>query len=404
MKIYSSIIFLVILTSGCATTTMQTQKDRVRILPDSPPVVTQPVVVSENRKATPIYTNQRIFNSLDECLAVVGGGVFTPYEPKYLNNAKKNLPNDSTIFLAFVEQSGCIRMDTVGNTGPQKAKYVILQKGMQIRIDASGKPLFDHRCGNRLYGQIEYPEKIIQKQIVTPPPVVQAQVAPPTCPPRTPNELPGVVEVVNGVTYCTYDVVTNVATESDFSLSEALLCGASGALAGAASTGFTNPFAPLVGFGIGLGSQTVGRYFWGPTGGRVACMFGVAGAGAFGAFGPFDANSHHHHHHDTSQPKPPDVVTNPPVDGIVAPPDVVTNPPGDGIVIPPDVVTNPPVDGTIAPPSVHTEPATPGVDNFIPEPPQVSTLPAMPGVQTGGFLPSVTNVIMTPSGPGVTSY
>lgn len=389
MKIYSSIIFLVILTSGCATTTMQTQKDRVRIIPDSlPAVANQPVVVKENRKAAPIYTNQRIFNSLDECLAVVDGGVFTPYEPKYLNNAKKNLPNGSTIFLAPVEQSGCIRMDTVGSTGPQKAKYVILREGMQIRTDASGKPLFDHRCGNRLYGQIEYPQKIIQKQIVSPPPVAQAPAVPPTCPPRTPNELPGVVEVVNGVTYCTYDVVTNVATESDFSLSEALLCGGSGALAGAASTGFSNPFAPLVGFGIGFGSQTIGRYFWGPTGGRVACMFGVAGAGAFGAFGPFGAG-HHHHHHDTSQPKPPDVTT---------------NPPGDGTVVPPDVVTNPPVDGNVTAPGVHTDPATSGIDNFVPAPPQVSTLPAMPGVQTGGSLPPAINVIMTPAGPGVTSY
>lgn len=361
-----------ILTSGCATTTMQTQKDRVQILPNSPPAVTQPVVVVENRRVVPVNTNQRIFNSLDECLAVVEGGVFTPYEPKFLNNAKKNLPNNSSIFLASVEQSGCIRMDTVGSTGPEKAKYVILKEGMQIRTDASGKPLFDHRCGNRLYGQIEYPQKIIQKQIVTPPPVAQAPVVAPTCPARTPNELPGVVEVVNGVTYCTYDVVTNVATESDFSLSEALLCGASGALAGAASTGFSNPFAPLVGFGIGLGSQTVGRYFWGPTGGRVACMFGVAGAGAFGAFGPFGAG--HHHHHDTSQPKPPDVTT------------------------------NPPGDGTVTPPGVHTDPATSGVDNFIPPPPEVTTLPAMPGVQTGGYYPPATNVIMTPAGPGVTSY
>lgn len=322
MKICSSavVVSIFVFLTGCATTTMQRQ-EMVRIAevsPQPPPIITQ-----QKQKSFSPRPVQSIFNSPGECLDAVESGSYLVYEPKHRGNAKKNIPNNKDIFLTQVEQTGCIRMDTVGGTGGN-AKFVILKEGMQIRIDSFGKPLFDHRCGNRLYGSIEYPS--FEKRDIP----RESKIVMHACPPRNPNELPGRPFVKDNGRYCAYDAQeTAVVQKSDFSLSEALLCGVSGAFAGAAGSGFTNPFAPAVGFGIGFGSQTIGRYFGGETGGRVGCMFGVAGAGVFGALGPFSASHyrHNHHHHEGQQSVPPGVDTSPAIVG----PEVNTLNPDVGI-------------------------------------------------------------------------
>lgn len=325
MKIYASVavaVSIFVFLTGCATTAMQQRQEMVRVAEVSPHL--SPPVQQKSFSSRP---NQSIFNSLSECLGAIEDGAYLVYEPKHRGNEKKNIPNNKDIFLTQVEQTGCVRMDTVGGTG-NNAKFVILKEGMQIRIDSFGKPLFDHRCGNRLYGSIEYPS--FEKKDT--PQAQEGKIVMHVCPPRNPNELPGRPFVKNDGRYCAYDTQeTAVVQKSDFNLSEALLCGASGALAGAAGSGFTNPFAPAVGFGIGFGSQAIGRYFGGETGGRIACMFGVAGAGVFGALGPFSAShyQHNHHHHGGGgqQSVPPGVDTSPAVVG----PEVNTLNPDMGI-------------------------------------------------------------------------
>ncbi len=171
-----ALLVAVAAASGCAMT-QQRVYDRPIVYPEGQ--LTQQTASEPNEC---IKGGMSIFNTRDECEKALQSGSCSYYVPRFMK--AKNTPyNKNNLVLAPLERSVCVAMDTPGNVGERKAKFVPLGAGEPVLFirGQGGVPETAHAlesCRNKIYGGISYPsvkmtEKRVQPLLACNPPRVR---------------------------------------------------------------------------------------------------------------------------------------------------------------------------------------------------------------------------------------